>query len=59
MAAETPLLFQVNDKRLVLTIILVKMTNKRFGLVYDTEFVSQMRFIERKHHSLIRATIEQ
>ncbi len=35
------------------------MTNKRFGLVYDTEFVSQMRFIERKHHSLIRATIEQ
>lgn len=35
------------------------MTNKRFDLVYDTEFVSQMRFIERKYHSLIRVTVEQ
>jgi len=35
------------------------MTNKRFRFIYDTEFVPQMRFIERKHHSLIRTTIEQ
>jgi mRNA-degrading endonuclease RelE of RelBE toxin-antitoxin system len=35
------------------------MSDKRFRLVYDTEFVSQMRFIARKYHSLIRTTIEQ
>ena len=35
------------------------MTNKPFRLVYDTEFISQIRFIERKYHSLIRITIEQ
>jgi hypothetical protein len=42
-----------------LTIILVNMPDKRFRLVYDAEFVLQMRFIERKYHSLIRTTIEQ
>jgi hypothetical protein len=35
------------------------MTNKPFRLVYDTEFISQIRFIERKYHSLIRITHEQ
>ena len=35
------------------------MTRKRFRLVYDTEFVPQMRFVERKYHSLIRSTIEE
>jgi hypothetical protein len=35
------------------------MPSKRFRLVYDTEFVPQMRFIERKYHSLIRSTIEE
>jgi hypothetical protein len=35
------------------------MPDKRFRLVYDTEFVPQLRFIERKYHSLIRTTIEQ
>jgi hypothetical protein len=35
------------------------MANQRFHLIYDTEFVAQMRFIERKYHSLIRTTIEQ
>ncbi|PWH13492.1 MAG: addiction module toxin RelE [Anaerolineae bacterium] len=43
----------------ILTIILVRMTDKRFHLIYDTEFVVQMRSIERKYHSLIRETIEQ
>jgi mRNA-degrading endonuclease RelE of RelBE toxin-antitoxin system len=42
-----------------LTIILVNMSDKRFRLVYDAEFVQQIRSIERKHHSLIRTTIEQ
>jgi hypothetical protein len=35
------------------------MADKRFRLVYDTEFVTQIRSIERKYHSLIRETIEQ
>ena len=35
------------------------MTEKRFRLVYDTEFVVQIRSIERNTHSLIRETIEQ
>lgn len=35
------------------------MTDKRFRLVYDTEFVTQIHSIERKYHSLIRETIEQ
>jgi hypothetical protein len=35
------------------------MPDKRFRLVYDTEFIAQVRFIERKYHSLIRTTIEQ
>jgi mRNA-degrading endonuclease RelE of RelBE toxin-antitoxin system len=35
------------------------MTGKRFRLVYDTEFITQIRAIDRKYHSLIRATIEQ
>jgi hypothetical protein len=35
------------------------MTDKRFRLVYDTEFVTQIRSIERKYHSLIREVIEQ
>lgn len=35
------------------------MTDKRFRLIYDTEFVAQMRSIERKYHALIRDTIEQ
>lgn len=47
------------DARYNLTIILVNMTDKRFRLVYDTEFVIQIRSIERKYHSLIRETIEQ
>lgn len=47
------------DTRYNLTIILVNMTDKRFRLVYDTEFVIQIRSIERKYHSLIRETIEQ
>lgn len=51
--------FQAIGKQLILTIILVNMPDKRFRLVYDAEFVPQMRFIERKYHSLIRTTIEQ
>jgi hypothetical protein len=35
------------------------MPSKSFRFVYDTEFPSQIRAIERKYHSLIRATIEQ
>ena len=35
------------------------MTSKRFELIYDTAFVAQMRFVERKYHTFIRATIEQ
>jgi mRNA-degrading endonuclease RelE of RelBE toxin-antitoxin system len=35
------------------------MTHKRFSLVYDTEFVNQLRSIDRKYHSLVRETIEQ
>jgi hypothetical protein len=35
------------------------MPAKRFRLVYDTEFVPQLKFIERKYHSLVRTTIEQ
>ncbi len=35
------------------------MPGKYFRLVYDPEFVSQIRFIDRKYHSLIRTTIEQ
>jgi hypothetical protein len=35
------------------------MTRKSFHLLYDTEFVVQLRSIERKYHSLIRETIEQ
>jgi hypothetical protein len=35
------------------------MSGKRFRLVYDPEFVPQMRFIDRKYHSLIRTMIEQ
>jgi hypothetical protein len=35
------------------------MMNKRFELIYDAEFVAQMRFIERKYHTFIRTTIEQ
>jgi hypothetical protein len=42
-----------------LTILLVNMTNQHFHLVYDTELVAQMRFIERKYHSFVRTTIEQ
>ena len=38
---------------------MVNMTEKRFRLVYDTEFVVQIRSIERNTHSLIRETIEQ
>ncbi len=34
------------------------MANTPFRLVYDTEFVSQIKTIERKHHSFIRETIE-
>ena len=34
------------------------MTDKRFRLVYDTEFISQIMAIERKYHSLIREAIE-
>lgn len=39
--------------------MLVNMPEKRFRLIYDTEFVTQIRSIERKYHSLIRETIEQ
>jgi len=35
------------------------MTDVRFRLVYDAEFVVQIQSIERKYHSLIRETIEQ
>ena len=35
------------------------MADKRFRLVYGTEFVVQMRSIEQKYHALIRETIEQ
>lgn len=34
------------------------MADKRFHLIYDTEFVSQIMAIEKQHHSLIRRTIE-
>ncbi len=39
--------------------MLVNMTEKRFRLVYDTEFLTQVRSIERKYHPLIREMIEQ
>jgi mRNA-degrading endonuclease RelE of RelBE toxin-antitoxin system len=32
---------------------------KRFNLVYDTEFISQLKKIEQKYHLVIRTTIEQ
>ena len=35
------------------------MTDKRFSLVYDTEFISQLKEIERRNLLLIRTTIEQ
>ncbi len=35
------------------------MTDRRFHLIYDPEFIVHMRSIERKYHSLIRETIEQ
>jgi mRNA-degrading endonuclease RelE of RelBE toxin-antitoxin system len=35
------------------------MTSKGFHLIYDAEFVVQMRSVERKYHSLIREVIEQ
>jgi len=34
------------------------MANTPFRLVYDTEFVSQIKTIDRKYHSFIRETIE-
>jgi len=34
------------------------MVDKRFRLVYDTEFFSQIMAIESKFHSLIQRTIE-
>lgn len=39
--------------------MLVNMAEKRFHLVYDPEFVVQMRSIDRKYHTLVRETIEQ
>ncbi len=35
------------------------MDSKRYQLIYDIEFVSQIRLIERKHHSFIRKAIEE
>jgi mRNA-degrading endonuclease RelE of RelBE toxin-antitoxin system len=35
------------------------MDTQRYQLVYDIEFVSQIKMIERKHHSFIRQTIEE
>ena len=35
------------------------MVNIRYVLVYDPEFINQLKVIERKYYSLIRETIEQ
>ncbi len=35
------------------------MDAKRYQLIYDIEFASQIKTIERKHHSVIRKTIEE
>ena len=35
------------------------MDSARYQLIYDIEFVSQIKTIERKHHSFIRQTIEE
>ncbi|HLA99214.1 MAG TPA: type II toxin-antitoxin system RelE/ParE family toxin [Anaerolineales bacterium] len=34
------------------------MADKRYQLVYDTEFIRQVKAIERKYYSFIRHTIE-
>ena len=35
------------------------MRAKAFRLIYDTEFIPQLSFIERKYHSVIKAAIEE
>ena len=35
------------------------MDSTRYQLIYDIEFASQIKAIERKHHSFIRKTIEE
>lgn len=35
------------------------MDSKRYQLIYDIKFVSQIKMIERKHHSFIRQAIEE
>ncbi len=35
------------------------MIDKQFNLIYDTEFIGQLKEIERKYHLLIRKAIEQ
>lgn len=34
------------------------MKTNAYRLVYDTEFISQLKYIERRYHSVIRASIE-
>jgi mRNA-degrading endonuclease RelE of RelBE toxin-antitoxin system len=34
------------------------MKTKAYRLVYDTEFIAQLKYIERKYHSVIKAAIE-
>jgi mRNA-degrading endonuclease RelE of RelBE toxin-antitoxin system len=34
------------------------MKTKAYRLVYDTEFIPQLKYIERKYHSVIKAAIE-
>ncbi len=47
------------DNRYSITIILVIMaTTQPFKLIYATQVKDQLKFIERKYHSLIRETIE-
>ena len=43
---------------MISTIIAQIMSEKRFRLIYDTEFIAQLKAIERKHHALIRNVIE-
>ena len=38
---------------------MVIMTRRPFRLVYDPEVIQHLRQIERKHHALIRQTIEK
>jgi mRNA-degrading endonuclease RelE of RelBE toxin-antitoxin system len=34
------------------------MKTKTYRLAYDTEFIAQLKYIERKYHSVVKAAIE-